>query len=97
MCGMTTGRPMPNPEALVYGTTREHVWMKIPSLWPHRILTMPRAVLPRGMADATTVEVVVDPSSFRYNGSHYVADLKVINAIERRPSKGEERTVDTPG
>lgn len=87
---------LPNPEALVYGTTRDWVWLKVPSLWPHTILTMPRSVLPRGMAGASTVEVVVDPSSLRYNGVHLQADLKVINANERRPSTGEERAVDTP-
>jgi hypothetical protein len=70
--------------------------MKVPDLWPHRLLTMPRAVLPRGMATARKVSVKVDIGSFRYNGIHYLADLKVIDVLERWPSPGEERDLDPP-
>ena len=83
-----------NPIAEVCGTNRTHVWLRIPELWPHRILTLPRSALPRGMATATKVSVSIDISSFRYNGLHYVADLKVIDAIERRPSESETRGLD---
>jgi hypothetical protein len=81
--------------AEVLGTDRRWVWLKLPDVFPHRILTMPRAVLPRGMATALKVAVLVDPDSFRYNGSHYQADLKVIDVLERRPSPGEEGDLDT--
>ena len=92
-----TGSLVPDPEAVIYGTNRDFVWMKLFELWPHRILTMPRGVLPRGMATASRVSVQVDIGSFRYNGVHYVADLKVIDVLERRPSQSEEGNLDTTG
>ena len=88
---------MPDPVAYIYGTSKRHVWMKLPTLWPHKILTMPRAVLPRGMATALRVSVRVDIGSLRYNGTHYQADMKVIDVLERRPSPSEEGTVDSTG
>lgn len=86
---------MADPVARILGYDKFHVWMKLDDVWPNKILTMPRDVLPRGMATALRVSVSVDIGSFRYNGVHYVADLKVIDVIERRPSPGQEGAVDS--
>lgn len=68
------------------------MWFRLP--WKDNnvslILTMPRSTLPRGMGDATLVEVEWDPTSVVSDSedtaefSGYRAELKVIRAIERK-------------
>lgn len=86
---------MKRVHAELLGTSRKHAWFRFYDIFPHKILTMPRVVLPRGMATAWIVEVEVDEDSFRYNGVHYVADMKVIDVIRRRPSPSEEGALDS--
>lgn len=69
-------------EGEILGKNRRHVWIKIPGLNPNIILTMPRKVLPRGMAQARLVEISYDGWSLDFNGHHFVASLEIKRVIE---------------
>ena len=79
--------------ALVLATSQKFVWLKLPDVWPHKILIMPRSTLPRGMGTAEEVLVDLDPDSLYCTDVHYRANLEVVSAIRRRgdgPSDHEE-------
>lgn len=83
-------------KAEVLGTSKTHVWFRIQvSSGVHKILTLPRAILPRGMTNAEIVEVDINLDSIRsrtgdpeqlYGG--YTADLEVLKVVKYKEEKG---------
>ena len=64
------------------GKTRYYNWLKLPTLWPNRILTMVTEgdeFLPYGTRGADAILVEVDPHSLRNGETGYTADLEVID------------------
>ena len=75
---MTNAKPT---KAEVLGRNRKTVWLRVPHLRAHRILSVPRAVLKRGMASATLVEA--DIENVRHTPEQgWVADVEILRVIE---------------
>lgn len=70
--------------AEVVAQNGQWVWMRLPDVWPNKLLTMPRKTLPRGMGTAAVVEVDLDPDSLYSTDVHYRANLEVVSVIRRR-------------
>lgn len=78
--------------AWIEGYTKQFVWIRVPSLWPNKILTLDRAILKHGLATAKTVLARVDPDSFGYGvESGYTADVELLSVI----NDPEEGAVET--
>ena len=87
-------------EVEVLGTNKSFVWFRVQvnGFGVHKILTMPRAILPRGMAKAEIVEVDIDLDSIRHREpvtvfGGYTADLEVLRVVKYKEEKREPTSI----
>ena len=88
-------------EAEVMGTNKKHLFLRIPTGGAARkILTLPRAILPRGMGQAHIVEIEIEPGSVRprddgpyqiFGG--YTADVKVLRVVNYKEEEGQPTSI----
>lgn len=76
----------------VMGYNKTFVWIRVPYLFAHRVLTLPRATLKRGFATAKEVNMLIDYDTLRIDGRYYVADVEILSVSTTR----ENQDLDTP-
>lgn len=86
--------PLRVPCSLIgYNTTS--VWLRVQVRDSHRILTLPRSVLPRGFATADQILVQFN-SEIVTASSGYVADVEFIEVLSVKGNGGEDEAVEAP-
>ena len=65
-----------------------YTWIKLPDLWPTRILTFRTEdeLIPWGLRTAEEIVVKVDPEGLEWDGYYYTADLEFLDV---RQQEGE--------
>jgi len=78
--------------AELVGYNKKFMWLRVPWQFAHRILTLPRARLPRGFATANEVNVEIDYDTMRTEAGYYVADVELLSVRSARTNED----LDTP-
>ena len=74
------------------GKDRYYTWLKLPRLWPTKILTIVtdgEEFLPHGTRTAPAILVSVDPESRRHDGWGFTADLEVLDVWTEGEAEGD--------
>lgn len=79
--------------------TQFYTWLRIPELWPTKVLTFrtPQEMLPFGLRTAEEVSVEVDPQSLYHDGWYWLADLEIIDDRKETGEAGVEPGQEEPG
>lgn len=85
------------------GHDKQWAWFRLPAVAPeegepvraHRVLTLPREVLRYGFAQAELVLADVDYGTLRHDGTHWIAEMELLDVITKRTDP-DPADVETP-